>query len=667
MTEIPADYFDRPYVDLDEWRETPVRHRYVHGGFAGTTTRFSFYLPPAEQYEGRFFQYVTPVPESENLAPGQTGEEDKISFAVASGAYLVETNGGGSPFGPDAPPSSLVGAYLANAASAEYSRRVATEMYGTGRPYGYLFGGSGGGYRTMGAAENTTGVWDGFAPFVIGSPMALPNVFSVRMHAQRVLRDVLDDVVDAVEPGGSGDPYATLDADQAEALREVTAMGYPQRAWFGHRGLGTQAFAVIKMPMQMVDGSYFADFWTVPGYEGADPSSSVHRDRVRYTTTVAGLLTTADLAALDLPELPHLRASVASSAGVDESFKGSVDGRSDLAAVRLAEAPSSDTQGAELTLTTGSASGQKVALRLVKGDLAVLDIGNDAVPLDLIAAGDGVMLDNSDFLAAQTYHRHQVPSDATYRVWDRFKGADGQPLHPQRPMIIGPLISRAAAGTPQSGRFAGKMIVCASQLDREAYPWQASWYADRVRDHLGEATDDSFRLWFTDNAVHGDVTDQGEPTHIVSYLGTLQSALRSLADWVEKGVEPAPSTVHQVVDGQVVVPDTADERHGVQPVVTLSPERSDVAVGEHVALRAVAQVPGVGRLVSVDWDLDADGAYESTDAVDPTERLVAERTTSFDAPGTYFVTVRVTAQREGDPATPFARVPNLARARVVVH
>ena len=50
--------------------------------------------------------------------------------------------------------------------------------------------------------------------------MALPNVFSVRMHAQRVLRDVLDDVVDAVEPGGSGDPYATLDADQAEALRE---------------------------------------------------------------------------------------------------------------------------------------------------------------------------------------------------------------------------------------------------------------------------------------------------------------------------------------------------------------------------------------------------------------------------------------------------------------
>ncbi len=25
--------FDKPYVDLDEWRDEPARHRYVHGGF----------------------------------------------------------------------------------------------------------------------------------------------------------------------------------------------------------------------------------------------------------------------------------------------------------------------------------------------------------------------------------------------------------------------------------------------------------------------------------------------------------------------------------------------------------------------------------------------------------------------------------------------------------
>src|SRR5579863_5825619 len=35
-----------PYVDTDEWRDTPIRHRYVHGGFRGTPARFSIYFPP---------------------------------------------------------------------------------------------------------------------------------------------------------------------------------------------------------------------------------------------------------------------------------------------------------------------------------------------------------------------------------------------------------------------------------------------------------------------------------------------------------------------------------------------------------------------------------------------------------------------------------------------
>jgi hypothetical protein len=67
----------------------------VHGGFEGTETRFSLYLPPQEQYDGRFFQYITPVPMNEYLSQGKTGEEDKIGFAIDSGAYFIETNGGG--------------------------------------------------------------------------------------------------------------------------------------------------------------------------------------------------------------------------------------------------------------------------------------------------------------------------------------------------------------------------------------------------------------------------------------------------------------------------------------------------------------------------------------------------------------------------------------------
>lgn len=48
--------FNKPYVDIEEERTTPVPHRYVHGGFTGTDARFSFYFPPKEQYQRRFFQ-----------------------------------------------------------------------------------------------------------------------------------------------------------------------------------------------------------------------------------------------------------------------------------------------------------------------------------------------------------------------------------------------------------------------------------------------------------------------------------------------------------------------------------------------------------------------------------------------------------------------------------
>src|SRR5688572_2960822 len=70
-------FFKEPYIDIDEWRNLPVRHRYVHGGFKGTNTRFSFYFPPKEKYQDRFFQYITPFPDNENLSQGATGEEDK--------------------------------------------------------------------------------------------------------------------------------------------------------------------------------------------------------------------------------------------------------------------------------------------------------------------------------------------------------------------------------------------------------------------------------------------------------------------------------------------------------------------------------------------------------------------------------------------------------------
>src|SRR6202008_2772209 len=119
------------------------------------------------------------------------------------------------------------------AAAAKFSRVVAAmpEVYGASisRPYGYLFGGSGGAYLTIASAEETIGIWDGFVPFVMGQPLSIPDSMSVRLHTKRVLdrRNKFPEVMDAIDAGGSGDPYATLDEEEAAAFREATRMGFP--------------------------------------------------------------------------------------------------------------------------------------------------------------------------------------------------------------------------------------------------------------------------------------------------------------------------------------------------------------------------------------------------------------------------------------------------------
>ena len=105
-------------------------------------------------------------------------------------------------------------------------------MYGHHRPYGYVYGGSGGAFRTIGCVETQPGVWDGSIPFVHGSPAAIPNVFTVQAHAMRILWGKFPQIVDAIEPGGSGDMSAGLNPEEQDALLEVTRMGLPPRAWF---------------------------------------------------------------------------------------------------------------------------------------------------------------------------------------------------------------------------------------------------------------------------------------------------------------------------------------------------------------------------------------------------------------------------------------------------
>jgi hypothetical protein len=665
--EISDSLFSEPYVDDDEWRDSPVRHRYVHGGFRGTETRFSIYLPPEGSYQRRFFQHITPVPDSEHLAQQQgPGEQNKIGFSLDSGAYFLETNGGGvfGGYGADDP---TIAAYRANAAAAQYSRVVASEMYGPHRPYGYAYGGSGGGFRTIGSIENTTGVWDGVVPYVIGSPMAIPNMFTVRMHAQRILRDRFERIVDAVEPGGSGDPFDGLSEEERDALREITRMGFPPRSWFGWRTMGMHAFPVLYGGMRAADPAYFEEFWTEPGYLGHDAPPSLRRDRLSHPSAIAEALTYEQAVARGLPVG---RQPGQARGAVDTAWRDSGEPEPVVPVAFVLSSPAPiDVEGADLLVRDGSSAGARLGLLNVIGDVVTLGPGDTESILG-IRPGDAVEVDNSGFLAAQTYHRHQVPENEQFPVWDQFRHPDGSPIYPQRPLILGPLFAAGAAGTVQSGRFEGKMIVVESLLDREALPWQADWYRARVHEHLGDALDDNFRLWFTDNALHGDFATQEDATHAVSYLGVLHQALRDLSRWVEQGDAPPESTHYEVVDGQVVVPGDAPARRGIQPVVHLSANgaaRADVEADEEVVLRATAAVPpGTGSIVAVEWDFDGSGAFAVAETMEPAPQVEVRRTWSTGAVGTHFPVVRVVAQRDGDATTPYARLQNLARARVVV-
>lgn len=149
-----------------------------------------------------------------------------------------------------------------------------------------------------------------------------------------------------------------------------------------------------------------------------------------------------------------------------------------------------------------------------------------------------------------------------------------------------------------------------------------------MQKYLGKDLDDQFRLYYIDNADHGSevgtalegqIVDPGRlPTHIVRYRPVLEQLLRDLSAWVERGVKPPASTPYEVIDGLPVVPANAGIRKGVQPVVDLTVnggKRAEVKVGK---------------------------------------------------PGTYFPVLHATSQREGDPDTPWARIENLDRVRVVV-
>ena len=70
--------------------------------------------------------------------------------------------------------------------------------------------------------------------------------------------------------------------------------------------------------------------------------------------------------------------------------------------------------------------------------------------------------------------------------------------------------------------------------------------------------------------------------------------------------------------------------------------------------------------MSLAWYFDGSGRFSEAERIDPAPLVSVERRHSFAGPGAFFPVVRVVAHRQGSATSPFGRLRNLARARVVV-
>ncbi len=671
--------YQNPFIDEErqEIRVTAdgkqIPYRYFHGGFKGTDVKFIFCFPLKESYEGRFFQHLSPFPgpDEELASLTKTGENDPVGFALAHGSCFVESNmGSGAVFGKESDPTVF---YKSSAAVAEFCRRKACELYGEHRVYGYVYGGSGGGYKTMSCIENTS-AFDGAVPFVIGSPMSLPNCLTTGAHGSRILRHCWKRIADALEPGGSGDIYQGLNEEEKEALRELVLLGFPPRMCITFGGTDDGSLPVLAPTVKEMDPSYFTDFWITPGYLGAEKKGSAVRDRICFDTKIVR----AGFPAVE-EEVSGMEADGRN--GTDDAWQKMLTDGSGVY-IEVEQVPVGEDlylKGVDITFPDSRVEGKHLRLGRIEGNRLIpgMSYGADDVRevLRAVKPGDQVHLDNSDYIAIQTYHRHQIPEDPSFHAWDQYKREDGSPIYPQRERVISYGFTYGGCGSVQDGEIQGKVIVMNNLMDGD-FPWQADWYRRKVESVQGEKhTQEMFRILYNDNCPHGDVSETGEELYFTSYLGALNQTLLDLAAWTEKGILPAENTGYRVEDNQIILEEGAVKRRGLQAAadLTIGGERlKRVKAGETVHFTLSVEIPEKGgQLTDTEWSFEGEqdfpvkgGEVIQETVADGIRYLKVKQIHTFTRPGRYFAVVRVTNNRT--PGDAYTRIRNLARVQVIV-
>jgi PKD domain len=472
-----------------------------------------------------------------------------------------------------------------------------------------------------------------------------------------------------MRPGGSGNPFAGLDTHQREELANLYRLGFPR----GDEYMIGQPMGQIWLWSSMADdllvqdGDYFSSFWTKPGYIGFDAPQLLEKDRIDFEGTVSRVMTPADF--LAEPEkwntgehklLMTMVTLMGATSGMDLPMAVEIKGVGD--GYRL---------GTGVKILTGEASGRQLYCTAFAEDIFFCDGVAEANLQRFrgVAVGDKVHVDNKQFLAYCYYSRHHLMPDEQFD----FLRLDGNPIYPSHDVPV----QSSLMGVSYSGQYQGKLLWVHHTHDSSLWPPQGIIYRQAVEQAQGKAGLDRFCLRWTENAEHVPPAfapsdpRRATSTWLVNYQPIIEQSLADLASWVEDGVVPA-ATSFTYFDGKISLPPSAEERGGIQAVISVSVDgrsRAEIARGEPVTISAVAEVPpGAGTIIALEWDLDGSGAFAERDtSVDGTASAIqASITTSYSEPGTYYVTARVVSHREGDVEARSRRLENVASARIVV-
>jgi hypothetical protein len=680
--EVVDGFFGAPYIDVDEWQDSPVPHRYVHGGFAGTDTRFAFSYPPADLYKRRLYQPLEGANAGhENVASQPIGAViGGVGMVFRLGGYMVESNMGhiGDVKDPRAQDDPTIYGWRAAAESARFSKYVAAQVLGAEPDYSYVFGGSGGARRSPLCLAYAPDVWDAAMPYMGDNvdgdygdwsrARDATATFAAMFNVQRVLGDKISDVVDAMWPGGSGNPFETLNTHQREQLAALYKIGFPRGDEFMIAQPMGQMWLWCSMAERISgENPYYTRFWTTPGHVGYDHPELVSEHLIDTQTTVKRVLTGNDIVGHEEfagPEFAAFRLLA--------MLFGTMQNMMDVPmAVQLDYATTGYLPGSGVRLLDGEATGRQLYAMSGVGGMLLLDGEGEASNLRLsgVKPGDTVHFDNRAFLAHCYSSRHHILDAAEY---DQFR-LGGKPVYEQyeRP-LLSPFM-----GVPHTGRFDGKMLWIQHTHDSSLWPTQGLGMRNNVEREVGsERSRQCFRLRWLENAEHVPPFMAAAPparannTWLVDYIAHVEQSLADLTAWVEEGLAPA-ETEFDLVDGHIVLPLSAKERGGIQPVVHVTADgakRSEVSTGTPVVLQVRAEVPpGAGTIIAVNWDLDGTGTYPVIQDVDgAATEITLELQWSYDQPGTYFPTALVESHRDGEVSATSRRIPNLDSARVVV-